>query len=207
MRSAYVGLERRLEVRDVLDRRGVARGQAGALLEDLVERLELAEPERRLHVGHALVPAALGIGLDDDVLRAVAGEVGDVHRVLAQPAQALGDLRVLDGDHAALAGGDDLARMQREAGQRPERADRPPAVGRADRARGVLDDRQPVALAEREEGVHVGRQAELVDRHDRLRAARDRALGRRPDRGCRSAGRRRRTPAPRRSARPSSRSR
>ena len=30
----------------------------------------------------------------------------------------------LDGDHAALAGGDDLARVQREAGQRAERADR-----------------------------------------------------------------------------------
>ena len=55
--------------------------------------------------------------------------------------QALGDRRVVDRDHPALAGGDDLARVQREAGQRPERADRPPAVRRADRAGGVLDHR------------------------------------------------------------------
>ena len=50
-------------------------------------------------------------------------------------------------------------------------------VAGADRARRVLDERQAVALGELQEGVHVGRQADLVDRHDRLRARRDRALG------------------------------
>ena len=93
-------------------------------------------------------------------------------RVLAQLPQPRGDLRILDGDHAALAGGDHLARVQREARQRPERADRPALVAGADRARGVLDDRQAVALGELEQRVHVGRQAELVHRHDRLRARR-----------------------------------
>ena len=62
-------------------------------------------------------------------LGVVAREVGDVHRVLAQLAQALGERRVVGRDHAALAGGDHLARVQREAGQRPERADRPALVG------------------------------------------------------------------------------
>ena len=90
-----LGLVRRLEARDLRERRGVALGLAAALGEDLVEHLELAQPERGLHVGHAGVPAALGIGLEDDVLRVVAGQVGQVHRVLAQLAQALGELGVV----------------------------------------------------------------------------------------------------------------
>ena len=49
-----VGLVRRLHRGDPLDRRGVAAGQPLALGQDLVEHLELAEPERRLHVGHAV---------------------------------------------------------------------------------------------------------------------------------------------------------
>ena len=101
-------------------------------------------------------------------VRAVAREVRDVHRVLAQLAQARGELGVLGGDHAALAGGDHLARVQREARQRAERADRPALVGRADRARRVLDEQQPALVGEREERVHVGGQPDLVDRHDGL---------------------------------------
>ena len=179
MRDRVLGLVGSLEVRDVLERGAVAIGLALALGQDVVQGLELAQPEGRLHVGHAAVPAALGVALEDDVLRAVAREVRQVHRVLAQRAQALGHRRVVDGDHAALAGGDDLARVQREAGQRAERADRPALVLRADGARGVLDELEPVALGQRDEGVHVRRQPDLVHGHDRLRALGDRALGRR----------------------------
>ena len=67
--------------------------------------------------------------------------------------------------------------MQREARQRAERPDRPRPVAGAQRARGVLHQRQTVAAGELEERIHVGRQAQLVHRHDRLRAGRDGTLG------------------------------
>src|ERR1700712_4633806 len=47
----------------------------------------------------------------------------------------------------------------------------------ADRAGGVLDDRQAVTVGEQGEGVHVGGQADLVHRHDRFGATGDRPLG------------------------------
>src|SRR3954454_19142642 len=83
---------------------------------------------------------------------------------------------IVAGDHPALAGGDALARMEREAGERPQRADGSAAVGGADGARGVLDDLQAVAPCELEQRVHVGRQPELVHGHDRLRPLADGAL-------------------------------
>ncbi len=82
---------------------------------------------------------------------------------------------IVDGDHAALAAGDDLARVKGEAGG-AERADRPPPVQGADRAGGVLDEDEAVALGEVGEGVHVRRQADLVDRHHGLGPRRQPAL-------------------------------
>ena len=99
-------------------------------------------------------------------------------RVLAQRAQARGHGRVVDGDHAALAGGDHLARVEREAGQRAERADRAALVGAPMAQAASSTSASPWRSASGDEGVHVGRQAELVHRHDRLRALGDRALGR-----------------------------
>ena len=95
-------------------------------------------------------------------------------------AQARGHGRVVDGDHAALAGGDHLARVQREAGQRAQRADRPALVrARRWRRRRPRRARARSASASAMKRVHVGRQPDLVHGHDRLRALGDRALGRR----------------------------
>ena len=53
---------------------------------------------------------------------------------------------VVDGDHAALAGGEQLARMEREAGKRARRADRPAPVGGArSRRRRPRRSRRPAA--------------------------------------------------------------
>ena len=95
MRLAYGGSYGVCRSGDAGQRRAVALGQPPAALQDLVEHLQLAEAERGLHVGHADVEAALGIALEDDVAGAVAREVRDVHRVRAQPPQALGDRRVV----------------------------------------------------------------------------------------------------------------
>ena len=124
--------------------------------------------------------------LDDDVLPLSGAPGPNIHRVRAQLAQAVGELRIVERDHAALAGRDDLARMKREARQRAYRADRPAPIDRADRTGGVLDDLDPMTLPELEEAIDVGRKPDLMDGHDDLRALGDRTLAAR-DRGCRSA--------------------
>ena len=91
-----------------------------------------------------------------------------IHRVLAQPSQALGNLGVVDSDHAALTAGDHLARVKREAGEWTERADRTPPVAGSDRARRILDEYQAIAIGEVEEAIHVSRKTDLVNRHDCL---------------------------------------
>ena len=95
---------------------------------------------------------------------AVAGGVGDAHAVLAQQAQPLGVVGVVGGDHAAFARGDDLARVEAEAGHFAVAADRPALVAAADGAGGVLDDVHAVPRGQRREAVHVGGHADLM--HD-----------------------------------------
>ena len=68
-------------------------------------------------------------------------------------------------EQPALAGGDVLRRVEREAGRVGEAAELAAAVGALDRVRGVLDDREP----ERPERVEVARLAGEVDGQDRLR--------------------------------------
>jgi hypothetical protein len=66
-----------------------------------------------------------------------------------------------------------LARIEAEAAGVAEAADRAVLVDRAVRLARVLDHLEPVALGDLEDGVHVGRVAVEMDRHDRLRLRRD----------------------------------
>ncbi len=78
---------------------------------------------------------------------------------------------VAERDHAALAGGQLLVRIEAEHGRVPASADRRAVrVERAEGLAGVLDDRQPEPL----EGRDVGGIAEDVDREQRRRALGDR---------------------------------
>ena len=79
----------------------------------------------------------------------MAHGVRHAHAVLAQEPELRVPLGVAGGQHAALAGGDDLAGVEGEAGDVPVGlADGLPAVADADLAAdgagGVLDDRQAV---------------------------------------------------------------
>ena len=60
--------------------------------------------------------------------------------VVAQAAHRGRELGLVRRHGAPLAGRDDLARVERQAGEQPERAARRPAVARPERARGVLDE-------------------------------------------------------------------
>jgi hypothetical protein len=119
--------------------------------------------------------------------------------VVAERADALGERCVVRRDRAALAGRDDLPRMEREAAEPAERAARPAAARRAERACGVLDHRQVRVVVERrrpaeemhgEHGlrlrrhaargvgrVHVHRHGIDVDEHRRRAAEGDDVAG------------------------------
>jgi hypothetical protein len=62
--------------------------------------------------------------------------------VVAIGADALGELGIVGRHRAALAGGDDLARVEREAARVAEAADRPAAVKLAREARELMKARQ-----------------------------------------------------------------
>ena len=115
----------------------------------------------------------------------------------------LGDVVAVRRDEPALAGGDVLRRVEREAGRVGEPAELAAAVPALERVGGVLDDGQ----AEREDRIEVARLAGEVDGQDRLRPLGDERRERAPGRcSGRPRGRRRR-PASRRSARSRSPSR
>ena len=117
--------------------------------------VELDERDRREHVGEVRLVAGHG----EVVERAVAA----AHQ--AQVADRLGDVVVVRRDEAALAGGDVLRRVEREAGRLGEPAELAAAVGALGGVGGVLDHGD----AERPDRVEVARLAGEVDGHDRLR--------------------------------------
>ena len=83
---------------------------------------------------------------------------------------------VVGGERAALAGRDALAPVEAERGDVGEAPGRAALVGRAGRARGILDEPQAVAVGDGPELVVVGGLAEDVDGDDADGARRDRGL-------------------------------
>ena len=158
MRVARVAGER-LDPVQLRHRRVIRVDMPGADLPVLFDLVQLAERDRREDVGE---------------VRLVAGHGDVVERALAAPhhAQVVDRARepgVVGRDHAALAGGDVLRRVEREAGRCRERPDLPAAICALDRVRRVLDHRQP----ELRDRVEVGRLAREVHGQDRLRARAD----------------------------------
>ena len=86
-------------------------------------------------------------------------------RITRRSSIAPGDVVAFVAIEPALAGGDVLRRVEREARRVRDRADLAAAVARLDRVRRVLDHRD----AELEQRVEVGRLAGEVHRQDRLR--------------------------------------
>ena len=143
---------------------------------ELVDPGDLGKRGGRLEIGQVGLPARL-----DDVVVAERAGLGAPPRVAgdpvgAQQAKPLRHRRGVGGDDAALAAGQALRRIEREAGEVADRADLAAAHGRLDGVGGVLDDRDLATLDRRLDGVHVARPAGEVHRHHRPRARRDRRL-------------------------------
>ena len=183
---------------DAGERRSVAVGEPPALGHHRVELVELGEADGGLEVGHAEVEAELGVLLEHDgAPLACRSWALDDHPVLAQPPQPAGQLGVGRQQHPALAGGDELARMERER----DRAGRRRPAGRdrwsrwrtpRPRSRSRRAAAQTASIAS-----DVGRHARLVDDDHRPGRGRQRSRdGVRRD-VLRLERRRRRTPAAR----------
>ena len=133
-----------------------------------LELVQLAERDGREDVGE---------------IRLVAGHGDVVERAVATPHDAEivdrgRDVIAVGRDDSALAGGDVLRRVEREARGSRQCADLAPAVLALDRVRGVLDDRQP----ERPQRVEIGGLPCEVHGQDGLRPRADERRRRAPDR-------------------------
>ena len=149
------GRDRRLD-RQVGEGRVVAGGDRAAARRVPLELVELAQADGRGDVGQAEVVA------EDLVVVALA------HALVPVEPDPVGQAVVVRGDEAALAGRHVLRAVQAERAV-PEAADpAAPELG-AVRLAGILHDRQAVAVGDGHDHVHVGRQAEQVDRADRPR--------------------------------------
>ncbi len=134
---------------------GVGRGDPRPGLEQLVEAVELRQPDGGEDVRHAVVEAGL---------RHVAG--GErAPAVVAEPDDLGGNSLVARRDRPTLAGRHDLPRMEAQARCQPERAARLAAPAGAERAGGVLDHRQVRQL------LHPARAPEEMHGEDRASSA------------------------------------
>ena len=161
--------ERRLDTVDPGQELRVPRRDSVPALQDLVELVELRDPDRRADVVEAVVVAEPRVLQPSAVVGAAL-----VPEALQQPPILL----VVRGHDAALAGRDLLVRVEGEDGGRAVGADAGSPILRAERLTGVLDQGQPVPLAELAQRLELARVAEDVDRDDRAGPRRDRGFHR-----------------------------
>src|SRR5438128_8447189 len=87
--------------------------------------------------------------------------------VVSKDAKAIGKMRIISGDHAAVACATQvLRRKEAETTERSQTSGRlPPPVG-SDRLRGIFNNRQPPGLGDLKDCIHLRRQPEQMDWHD-----------------------------------------
>ena len=113
------------------------------------------------------------MGLEDHLVGVVAHGVRHAHAVLAQQFEFGGPAGVRRGQHAAVAGRHDLARMEGEHGDIATHAAdlfplSVPLDFRARGAGGVFDHCKVVAASDRHDGGEIAGQAHLVNHQDGL---------------------------------------
>jgi len=118
-------------------------GYAPLLREDLVYFLELCEPHRRLIAGHAEIKSR------HLVIKSRLAETQ-----IAQQPQLLGQRGVVRHNHATLARGNDLVRIEAEAGHIAKAAGHTAFPCRAVRLRAVFDDDEIILTRDRHDLVH-----------------------------------------------------
>ena len=143
---------RRRPARRALQPVAVAGGDGAAAGHEHVESLELSPAERRLHVGELGVRAGRQVGA----------------LVIVPRVDDAAHERLRARHRSALAGGDDLGRVERADGQRPAGAGRPAGHRGPERLGAVLDDRH----GQGRERLEIHGQAESVGHDGAARARR-----------------------------------
>ncbi len=168
--------ERQLDAGDLRQALAVGAHDRATRLDALGQARQAAQPERGARLVQAIVEADVD-HVVGGIVAAVAVPRAARHRVRAEQPHALGQPLVGARDHAALAHAQLLLGEEAESAELADRADLAPAVvhARADRLGAVLDQHEPVLVAQRPQRGHVGRIAAEVHRHDRARARGDAA--------------------------------
>ena len=177
-RDVVVGPHQR-QPRRVGERLAVAADGGAAALDVVAQARQAGEAER----GARLVEPEVVADVDHVVGGLVAGVAVPRprrHGVRAQRAHRRGQLLVGGQHGAALAHAQLLLGEEREAAEPADGAGLAPRLGLgADRLRGVLDERDPVGVAQLPQRAEVGGVAAEVHRHHRAGARGDAALDRR----------------------------
>src|SRR6185437_4124250 len=111
----------------------------------IAQHAQLPAADGREHVAHPVVVADFRMLV---MRRRVARLRGELERVRHQP-------RVIAHEHPSATRGDDLVPVEREYARTAEGADGATPVGGAERFGGVLDERDLVASAGRDDGIEV----------------------------------------------------
>ncbi len=161
--------ERRLDPIHVDEQLVIAGSDLRTRGEQVVELLELTDPDRGREVVEAVVVP---------VARVIEPAVGVRPALVPEAREQLPLFLGAGRHHPALAGRDLLVGVEREHGEMAVRADRRASVLGPQRLAGVLDQDERVALAELSQRVELAGVAEDVDGHDRLRPLCDRRFDR-----------------------------
>ncbi len=133
--------------------------------EEAGQTFELSKADPCVHVGQIELAAR-----EADVARTVREPLDAVE---AQDFDALRLLRIVDDEGAALDRRHVLVRVEAEADEVADRADRPAVEGRSHDERCVFDDAQLAVSGKRIERIEGDERARPVRRHDRARARAD----------------------------------
>ncbi len=161
-------VEWQLDAGDLGETLAIHAHHLAAGLDALCQPRQAAQPERRPRLVEAVIEADVDHVVGGVVtVVAVPGAAG--HRVRAEQPHAIDQLLVGARHHSALAHAKLLLGEEAERPELPDRANLAPADVKscADRLRAVLDQHQPVLVAQRSQRADVRRVATEVDRHDR----------------------------------------
>mmetsp|Transcript_165754 Transcript_165754/g.532226 ORF Transcript_165754/g.532226 Transcript_165754/m.532226 type:complete len:214 (-) Transcript_165754:161-802(-) len=126
--------------------------------------LQLRPSKRCLQVRHAVIPAEVVVN-EPPLLR--------VEAQIPELATLLGKHRVIDQDHASLATGDVLVRVEAHGADVAQGAAGPPHAGLPDHLSCILDHLDALLLGQFQDGPHVDWKMVCVHAQDGLRAGRD----------------------------------
>ena len=146
-------LRHQRDSRNVRERVPIVERDLPPATDPIVEDEQLPASDSSEHVAETIVVAHLAVLVTDP----------RITRLRRPEARLLHFRWVSRHQHPAAGRGDDLVPVERKNAHLTERADRVPAVQRAQRLRGILQDGHAVAAARLQDGIEIGALAVQVN--------------------------------------------